>query len=317
MMNYADSLEVAFAKLVFAGAGGCGFEQPLAAMRAALDNHPMNVGFLRDKAVLGVVFLADEDDCSAKSTALFGADSPELGPLQSFRCTRFGVTCGVDGATPDEMARPGPKGECGGNPSSALIDEIEPFRAFLAGLKAEPRHVVVGGIFGPAEQVSVELGPLPGGGSPVPRLALACSNMGPMGVEAAHPGARLQDFLDDFPDRSTSTTVCQSDYTGVMFQMGDLLRKTMGDSCVLDRLEDVEPKTPGLQTDCVVEELLGGTATAIESCDTSKGALPCWELREGNPRCATQPPPHLELAVQREAAPDPATVTRMRCRVER
>lgn len=317
MTNYADSLEVAFSKLVSAGAAGCGFEQPLAAMRAALDNHPMNAGFLRPEAVLGVVFLADEDDCSVKSTALFGPESPQLGPLASFRCTRFGVTCEVDGATPDAMGQPGTKGECGASPSSVHVDEIEPFRAFLAGLKTDPRHVVVGGFFGPAESVSVELSPPPGGGEPVPRLANACSNMSPTGIQVAHPGVRLQDFVDDFPDRSASATVCQNDYKGGLSQIGDLLRKAMGDSCVLDRLEDVEPETLGVQVDCVVEDLLGGTATAIKSCDTSKGALPCWELREGNTRCATQPPPNFQLAVQREGEPDPATVTRMRCRVER
>jgi hypothetical protein len=33
-------------------------------MCAALDNHPLNTGFLRPQAVLGVVFLTDEDDGS-------------------------------------------------------------------------------------------------------------------------------------------------------------------------------------------------------------------------------------------------------------
>jgi hypothetical protein len=71
LRNYTGTLNDAFGMMASAGAGGCGFEQPLAAMRAALDDHPANAGFLRPEAILGVFFLMDEDDCSAKSTALF------------------------------------------------------------------------------------------------------------------------------------------------------------------------------------------------------------------------------------------------------
>src|SRR5262249_38732614 len=111
--NYTGTLADTFSLMTKMGAGGCGFEQPLAAMRAALDHNPSNVGFLRPQAVLGVVFLTDEDDCSAKSTMLFGPDSGLLGALQSFRCTRFGVTCADGGQTPEEMNTVGAKSGCG------------------------------------------------------------------------------------------------------------------------------------------------------------------------------------------------------------
>ncbi|HVK83257.1 MAG TPA: hypothetical protein VM513_04070, partial [Kofleriaceae bacterium] len=54
--NYAGTLEAVFSQMAKVGASGCGFEQPLAAMKAALDNHPANAGFLRPDATLAVVF---------------------------------------------------------------------------------------------------------------------------------------------------------------------------------------------------------------------------------------------------------------------
>jgi hypothetical protein len=72
-------------------------------VRAALDGNPANAGFLRPGATLGVIFLTDEDDCSVRSPTLFSPANAVLGPLESFRCTRFGVTCEDGGGTPDEI----------------------------------------------------------------------------------------------------------------------------------------------------------------------------------------------------------------------
>ncbi len=82
---------------------GCVFRQPLEAMRQALDEHPDNVGFLRDSAMLSVVLVTNSNDCSAADDRLFDptqttVDS-ELGPLTPFRCFEFGVSCGVDDRT--------------------------------------------------------------------------------------------------------------------------------------------------------------------------------------------------------------------------
>jgi hypothetical protein len=101
-------------------------------MRAALDGHPMNAGFLRPEAMLGVVFLGDEDDCSVTSTAMF-MNSPALGPLESFRCTQFGVTCEGGGRTPDEMKQVGEKSGGGANEGSDLVDGVVAYRDFLHG----------------------------------------------------------------------------------------------------------------------------------------------------------------------------------------
>jgi hypothetical protein len=313
LTNYNGDLATVFGKLASVGAGGCGFEQPLAAMRAALNNNPANAGFIRPAAVLGVMFLADEDDCSAKSTTIFGPESVTLGPLQSFRCTRFGVTCAGGGQTSDAMNQIGAKTGCAANATSDLVDAVAPYQDFLRALKPDPRRVAVTAIFGPAEPFAVELRAPPGGGSPQLALAHSCSYQGSMSTEVADPAVRLRTFLAGFPDRSASTTICQQDLTGGLGQLAELLRRSVGDPCVLDPLADTDLNAAGLQPDCVVEDLAGASATVIPPCAASPGAQPCWRLVADAATCTGFM--NLKLVVDRTVAPDPATTTRMRCLV--
>jgi hypothetical protein len=310
LKNYTGDLATVFGKLASVGAGGCGFEQPLAAMRAALGNNPANAGFVRPTAMLGVTFLTDEDDCSAKSTAIFGPESATLGPLQSFRCTQFGVTCSGGGQTFDKMNQTGAKTGCTANETSNLVDGVAPYRDFLRTLKPDPQRVAVTGILGPAEPFAVELR-APPGGTPTPTLAHSCSYQGALGTEVADPAARLRTFLAGFPDRSSFTTICQQDLTVGLVQIAELFRRSLGDPCVLSPLADVDLNAAGLQPDCVVEDLAGASVTVIPPCAASPSARPCWRLEADAATCNGFM--NLKLVVDRNVAPVPATTTRMRC----
>jgi hypothetical protein len=314
LRNYTGDLATMIGKMIKGGAGGCGFEQPLAAMRAALGGQPANAGFLRQDALLAVVIVADEDDCSVASPMLLDpAAASTLGSLSSFRCTRFGVTCAGGGATPDQMKVPGVKTECGPSPSNAMLDDIGQFRDFLRGLKSDPRKIMVAGIVGPPEPFQVELRPPPGGGNPEPALAHACSVQGPIGIQVASPAPRLHGFLGEFPDRSTSSTVCTADNSAGLVGIADLIGRVMGSPCVNAALADAKPAEPGLQPDCIVEDVVGTAATKIEPCDAG-ARQPCWRLEADAAMCAG--PGNLKLVVDRASAPPPETTTRMRCKLE-
>ncbi len=311
--NYTGTLADAFSAMARPGAGGCGFEQPLAAMRAALDNHAANAGFLRPEAMLGIVFLADEDDCSAKSTALFGPETGALGPLQSFRCTRFGVTCAQGGQTSDAMNVVGAKAACAPSATTELLDDVAPYREFLRGLKPDDRRLAVTGILGPVDPVAVELRPSPGGGPMLPSLAHSCTYVGPTGTEVADPAIRLGSFLDGFQGRSGLTSICERNLSTGLVQLAEVFRKAIGSPCVEAQPADADPETTGLQTDCVVEDVVGANVIEIESCERDPSARPCWRL-EADPALCTASL-NLKLVVQRDAAPDPTAITRMRCTV--
>jgi hypothetical protein len=102
--NYPGTIDDAFACIANVGTSGCGLEHQIASGATALGFRgtvpATNVGFLRPDAFLAVVFITNEDDCSAPpDTPLFDIASgttlaSPFGPLGSFRCNEFGHLCG-------------------------------------------------------------------------------------------------------------------------------------------------------------------------------------------------------------------------------
>ena len=302
--NYTGTLADVFTQMAQVGSGGCGFEQPLRAVQAALDNNPANAGFVRPDALLGVVLLTDEDDCSAKDSSLYSptADAT-LGALQSFRCTRFGVTCTTGGQTPDAMNQVGSKTGCGANVGSALLDNPAILASVLTSLKGDLAKIVVAGIAGNTDPVAVELRTPPGGGTAIPALAHSCSFIDTAGqTEVADPAVRIKAFLDLFSGRSSFSTICQQDLSGALGQIGQLVGAAMGSACV--------PIFLPPEADCVVEDVLGATVTPIIPCD-SIDTPTCWRL-VFDPSCLVGN--QQRLVVVRSVAPPPETFTRLRCK---
>jgi hypothetical protein len=159
--NYSSTTAEALQCYTEVGTDSCGFEQPLEAMRMALDEAqtPENKGFFRHDALLAVLFLTDEDDCSAsRPDILFNPDPNEnridstLGFLHSFRCFEFGVTCDVD-----DRQIMGPRNDCRPREDAqALLYPISRYVAFLTALQ-NPGRTVVAALAGPVgEQVIVQ-----------------------------------------------------------------------------------------------------------------------------------------------------------------
>jgi len=73
-----DKLSRDFGCIAVLGTEGCGFEQQLEAARKALTEHSApggaNAGFLRGNTILAVLFVTDEEDCSAADPTLFDTD---------------------------------------------------------------------------------------------------------------------------------------------------------------------------------------------------------------------------------------------------
>jgi len=209
--NFAGDLADTFGCISALGIDGCGFERPLDAIRLALDgSHPENAGFLRNDALLLIVFVTDEDDCSVvDNSGLFGAATATLadplGPLASFRCFEFGVVC-----DDDDPRAVGDKAGCVPRDDSAYMIRVDDQVERLRGMKADPSMVMVAGIFGDAAPVVVE---------PDPELvgSVALRDLCE-GEASAYPAVRLHAFADAFPARYTFGSICDPD-------MGDHLRR--------------------------------------------------------------------------------------------
>ncbi len=291
--NYVGALSDVFATMAKAGAVGCGFEQPLEAIKQALSpSNALNQGFLRPNALLAVVVLTDEDDCSLAHSALLAAgDAGPLGPLQSFRCTRFGVLCDDGGATPDAMNSVGEKHGCHPAEGSQFLTGVAAYADFLKGLKASPGSVVVASVAGTNGLFAVELR-APGGETTVtPALTHSCTYVGADGKsEVADPPIRIDALLDHFPNHSASASICQSDLSGGLQSIVVPLRNAMlGSPCIDGTLADTDPATPGAQHTCVVAAVVPSQVdTPLPRCtpdDATATNLPCWRLATDPATC--------------------------------
>jgi hypothetical protein len=296
--NFVGAFTDPLATMIGVGAAGCGFEQPLAAMRAALSNTTANAGFLRESANLAVVVLSDEDDCSVHDPRLFSSDT-SLGPLQSFRCFQYGVEC-----TPDDPLTVGTKSGCAPRPAS-LVDEVAPFEDFLLQLKGgDARKLMFGAIVGDPSHVAVELRTPPGGGTGIAALEHSCSFTTSAGTAVADPGVRFQSLVDAFPGRSVVSSVCSDDLAPSVTAIGASIRRLVGDTCL--------EKPIAQPADCIVEDVSDSAATApvrIPSCGAGVTG-DCYMLVSDS-TCSDAAP--LRLAVTRTQPAAEATWTRVRC----
>jgi hypothetical protein len=290
--NFDGSLAEAFTCIARLGDSGCGFEQHLDAMRRALDgSQPANAGFLRPGAALGVVLLADEDDCSVADPAVMNPDfaldslgSP-LGPFSGFRCLEFGVTC--DGKTLPRAA--GAYGECAARRDSFLRD-VGVHADFLTQLKA-PGQLHVTAIVGSPSPFVVEVNNLG-------RPSGAPSCTGPAG--AAMPAVRLRDFLADVPGSSLAS-ICAGDTRPPLVELARRLAGLRHGACL----------PAGSEPTCDLVELgAGGAAAEVARC-AGGTARPCWSLSE-DAACAGSPG-SLRVTVERDAPAPAGARLRLEC----
>lgn len=286
MRNYTGSLGDTFSCIAKLGTQGCGFEQPLEAMRRALNgSNPGNAPFLRDDALLAVIFITDEDDCSAELTEMFAPSTdPEsfLGPKKSFRCFEFGVTCDV--ADPREL---GDRTSCQPNENSQYMHGVQQYIEFLRGVKKWENQIMVAGIIGKPEPIRVVLDD-----DNYRALDYSC---GSAGEDAqAVPPVRLKAFLDAF-EQKTIHSICEPNLAPALTDIAEKMKDSLQSSCVLGRLHDTDPNTDGVQPDCVVsetrpdtgEELLPVCSDLTDPDQSSE--LPCYTMLADAGACPNTP----------------------------
>jgi hypothetical protein len=275
------------------GSEGCGFQQHLSAARAAFAN-PMNRGFRRDDAALGVIVLSDEDDCSVLDPAIIGPASSSLGAFTHFRCARFGLVCDQ----PD-MTSVGPRTNCRPAAGATEIEDPADFLAVFRGQASDPRRVSFGAIIAPSD-VAVELRATQASRDLVPALAHACTWMEHDAPDVADPAVRLAWLADQFGDRGAIGSICNADITPAATAMGINLRRAMGDPCIEDDLPT---------TSCSAVDQLGTTETALPACGATTSD--CFELTTDPTTCPNAT--HQKLVVHRTSAPPAGTYTLLRC----
>jgi hypothetical protein len=214
--NFTGSMEQAFACIAAVGAAGCGYEHQLQATRVALhdDVTPENRGFLRDDAVLAIVIVSDEDDCSADPDSdLFTDDASFPNTTLDLRCAQVGHLC--NGVAPPLTPFDVPLASCQANPGGRLI-EVRDVVASIRALKTRPdQQILVAGIFGwPLDSAGARYQYIPTnqGAFMVP----ICQSM--RGEAAV--GLRLKSFVESFGPSGFFVSICDPDFRPTFQRLG-------------------------------------------------------------------------------------------------
>ncbi len=242
------------------GIGGCGFEQQLDAMLKALtpsassarfaegtsghgDN--ANAGFLRDDALLAIVLLTDEDDCSARDPNIFDTTNSAYDANPNFRCWR----------------------------NADALHDLDRFVNGLIALKSDPDLVLFAPIVGiPVDLAGSETDYAAIQGDPrmVERINPAVTHeMAPSCVDPergeAYPPTRIVEVARRLAERGANATVqslCQDSFAPAL----NVIIAKIGES---------------LRASCLPREL-GRDSSGRVGCDVSE-TLELGERCEGRP----------------------------------
>ncbi len=331
-----ERVKEAFSCIAKLGDKGCMFEQPLEAARRALDPKlKVNPGFLRAEALLVVVFITNEDDCSTKNEALFDpASTAALGPLHSFRCFDQGVTCNVNG-----RSAIGPRKECRPRTASPFLHDVEEYASFFSALKPKGR-IMLAAIAGPPSPVEVVRE------GDLARLQPSCgTHLG--SADYGDPAVRMKSLVDRFGVDGQFTAICESDFGPALKRLGDRIVASLDRPCLgappltrggglacaagdlLGTGQDGKPMTCARGclelADCLVDELSGGespTAREIPACSAELFAnpklrdcgasCPCWRLAH-SPECAASSRSGYAVEILRKGDPPKLASAFIRC----
>ncbi|MCX4247816.1 VWA domain-containing protein [Paraliomyxa miuraensis] len=279
------------------GIDGCGFESPLESMwkavrRSQTDDDPGH-GFMRNHAVLSIVHVTDEADCSYNSAqeSMFLPDGnrvfwsdPEAASPTSAACWNAGVRCEGSGTYDD--CQPIDRGLDGNEVSAADADELAALRPMsryveilqtLEDQKQQifPNHEVLVSIIGgvtsdgsvvyqdaiddPQFQIDFGIGP-------------GCE--GPNG--RAVPPVRLRELARHFEvegDRNLFSS-CDGDYSFALEAIAEAIADQLEPNCVPACVADTDADTP---------DVLDPACTVTQEWVTDDGELLELEVPECEP----------------------------------
>jgi hypothetical protein len=307
--NFTGDISNVFACIALLGSNGCGFEHQLASVMRALGIDgapapPQNANFLRPDALLQVILLTNEDDCSAPPDSdLFSTSSTmvsdPLGPLQSYRCNEFGHLCGGK-MPPRQPAGETDLGMCVSNEAGPLIP-VGGVVTALKAVKADPRRVLVAAITGPAMPYKVNLGPssIKTDPSMWPYVEHSCQGAD---LTYADPAVRIKQWTDGFGVHGLFQSLCADNFTAVLQAIAGQVGDAFGPPCL--------PAAYDPAKCALVDSDAGHTmSTPLRQCASSADVGPCWYTKANSAACATGQ----EIDVNRPTPAAAGTLTTVSC----
>ncbi|MFV8756019.1 vWA domain-containing protein [Nannocystaceae bacterium ST9] len=269
------------------GINGCGFESQLESMYLSLaraaDSNEANYGFLRDDAILAVVIVTDEVDCSYNKSwkAIFEQSGNKVfwsDPSASFPtsavCWNAGVECFGDPSGYDDCvsANKDVEGNLDVTDADAVLHPVHRYLDRLQGIENAKKEInpdqeiivaLIGGVANdgstfyadvtatdPEFQDSFGIGP-------------GCT--APGGVTAVPP-VRERELTEAFTP-GNMFSVCNANYTPALQAIADKLIQQIKPACYTQCVEDRDLATALIEPECSVEQKVPGEEPErLEEC---------------------------------------------------
>jgi hypothetical protein len=315
--NLPDTVEPLAAFQCFApqGISGCGWESPLEAISRALTNMEdptqPEYGFLRKDALLAILVVTDEVDCSYNpdlQDALFESDTfkdESTTQITSAVCWNGGVTCTGESPYDDCVATDlDANAQPTSNPEQMVLQPVSRYVGLLEGIaaqKLEGREVMVSVIAGvpsgyntgEAEQVFAD--------STDPDfqakfgIGAGCENEVDGVLQQAVPPVRLETFASAFmspalPQGARNLySVCDADYSPAIMDIVAGIEQELPPACFPGCVLDLDETTVELEFSCTVLEQRGDASHDLPECivgaegpELPADADACWIAKTGD-----------------------------------
>ncbi len=317
--NFPSGQDLAktFTCMASVGDGGCGMEHQLesvyqALKPAALAAGQNNAGFLRPEALLVVVFVTDEDDCSAPDDDdLFSNDMATLpdgmkafdalGTYQSFRCTEWGIKCNGKRVGRGKLLATNGCEPLTRTEGGRLYD-ISRYTDFFfggasRGVKSDPKQVILASIAAPPYPFET-LFTTNNRARPYPQDPAICDNVTQLSMDgkscsvvlkpscapndpnhSGDPAVRLNWVVshqdpENLPKSKAS--ICDNDYSATLNDIADKIVNAIKPSCVppFDNPDRPQCLVEDHIHDCVSPAL--NSRQDYSFCDNVNHQTPCW-----------------------------------------
>jgi hypothetical protein len=278
------------------GINGCGFESQLESMYLAL-KRAENVdedeyGFLRAQAILAIVFVTDEVDCSYNKdyseifkqdgNRVFWSDPAAQYPTSAV-CWNAGVECTGDPSNYDscEPVNKDVDGNVGVSDTQAVLHPMSRYYGLLDGLETQKQdfnaqqEIIVGLIGGVDAQGEAHYGSVEQT-DPVYEnnfgIGPGCEAPPPAGstepVQAVPP-VRIKALVNRYTE-GNMFSICSENYRPALEEIAARIRDQIQPACYTKCVKDTDTSTPIVDPECTVEESRPGEddADRIEECAT-------------------------------------------------
>ena len=269
------------------GINGCGFESQLESMYLALGRFEnadeAEYDFIRATAILALVFVTDEEDCSYNDqyaeifepdgNKVFWSDPSAASPTSAV-CWNAGVECTGD---PSNYTSCDPVNkDIDGNPdvsdAEAVLHPMSRYYDLLDVLEAQKQEFnanqeiivsLIGGVDVSGNAVYADVSATDPEFQDSYGIGPGCSapSAGPEPIRAVPP-VRIRDVVDRYTE-GNMFSICSDDYSDALEALAEQIRDQIQPVCYPKCALDTDPATAPFDPECIVEESVPGAEDRV------------------------------------------------------